>query len=803
MTTPTALTNFYNKHQRYFHFLFFFFIIALIRYFPVIFLHKTFFFGDNYSLQVPDRLFTMQWIKQGILPLWNPNTLSGLNWVGDISQNFFYPFNYFYLFFSPANALFIDVIVHIFIIMLGTYLLIYKLTKNHPGSLLGSMIFATGAAVTGNSNNIVCIQSLAWVPWVIWASYDLNKSWWQVIKTGWFVTILLLAAYPQYLFLALLPALAVSYIGAQPATKNSAQNLRKTKSKALTKSQIQIFGLLFKWLIVGVYAFCLGAITLLPFAANLAGSTRTIQSASQSASGSLKLPELVKMVIPHAFDAPVWGIKWGPVWSGFPTALPYITALGLLIVILNLKKLWRTQKATRYLMAALLISFVMALGKSIPHYTWIIDHIPFLTMIRYPSMWLITTHLLAVILLAYCFPLIKLSRRLVLSLSAFATLGLVVSLALLAASFYRPETLWQFINAITANRLALSHFHTLAKDILIFKMISMSTIMVCSTTMLGLFFIYRQKTWFFVGIAALEALLATQTIVMLAPSHIYPSSTNWQPEIAQVLKNSQYRVITRNNNKPYTDYGTYWEAYVIRRPFSDSFIDSNEIQNATFLNHMRDGLTPDWHEVAGVKNLLGYTTLMPRDYSQIWSSQKNEAWINYLPYIEIDNPLLKEWSVKYFIVDRWFEVKEDYGKLKKVYSRDNVDVYELPEALPRFRFEDNSPVDLANFIETPNQIKLTITNNQHQSLVIADRFDPGWQAKINGQKVSVENYNGMRRINLMPGQNQIEIYFWPIEFSWGIIISVVTITATLALIIYSRFTWKFPTDRLAWRSAPN
>ena len=73
-----------------FQFWIFFLFFIIIRFYPFLF-GKTLVFGDNYSLMVPGKIFTAQWLKQGVLPLWNPHIFSGLPWIADINQSVLYP----------------------------------------------------------------------------------------------------------------------------------------------------------------------------------------------------------------------------------------------------------------------------------------------------------------------------------------------------------------------------------------------------------------------------------------------------------------------------------------------------------------------------------------------------------------------------------------------------------------------------------------------------------------------------------------------------------------------------------------
>ncbi|MBU0576492.1 YfhO family protein, partial [Patescibacteria group bacterium] len=254
-----------------------------------------------------------------------------------------------------------------------------------------------------------------------------------------------------------------------------------------------------------------------------------------------------------------------------------------------------------------------------------------------------------------------------------------------------------------------------------------------------------------------------------------------------VTDGNNSRILTRNSNTAYTDYGSYWEAMIVRRPFSDSFVDSEELQQFSHVQHLRDGLTPNWNMVYGVPVVHGYTALLPQDYAHLWQTSVNPR-INFIDRIEPDNDLLKQWAVKYYLVDAWFDIQEDLTRYPLVAEYKNWSLYELP-TLTRFRFGDATSAELKDFNETPNQISFLVDNQTNQSqLIMADRYDVNWLAKVNGEKVEIENYQDMRMIEIQPGKNEVRFYYYPRLFYLGLVISGLTLLGSLmSLLISKRF----------------
>ncbi len=101
----------------------------------MIILGRTLFFGDNFSLLVPGKLFTAQWLSQGTIPLWNPYIFSGISWIGDISQSIFYPSTLLFWALPAGSALTWTVIFQLGIALMGMYGLAYTWTKHQWASV--------------------------------------------------------------------------------------------------------------------------------------------------------------------------------------------------------------------------------------------------------------------------------------------------------------------------------------------------------------------------------------------------------------------------------------------------------------------------------------------------------------------------------------------------------------------------------------------------------------------------------------------------------------------------------------------
>ncbi|OGJ37589.1 MAG: hypothetical protein A2383_01050 [Candidatus Pacebacteria bacterium RIFOXYB1_FULL_39_46] len=746
-----------------FQFWLLFILIILLRFWPF-FQGKTLVFGDNYSLLVPVRLFTADWLKQGVLPLWNPLNFAGIPWLGDINP--LYPGIWSFVIFPPALALNLTVIGHLLISYAGMYLLAKAWLKKHAWAIISAVFWMLSTQITGSINNLATLQSIVWLPWLSYFGLQVVR---QPRARWWFALVVLLqflGGYPQHILYGV--SLAVLF------------------SAFINWRQITFKNWLSAWIITALAVFSLSAVAWLPFVDLLVRSTRTLQTSAQASVGSLHPVMFIKFILPYFFDNASAGMKWGPVWSGQLNAGIYMTWLGWLAVGSSLfnKNIRKNilKKEVWFFAVLTLITLVISLGQYLPGFMFLQNALPFLRVARYPSMMMILTNIILALWTARAlqnWTLTRVAKKWLLSLG-----GVSLGVGLLGWWITQTdfESLWNAVNSFASFSLSNSPFHTLERDkIIMFEIVK--NIVFNSFFLLASIFVFSKiKRWWapfvLVFIISLDLIFNTHGQFFFAPNKIYDTQSsfvqNLRSQTAITHSGFEQRLLTRNFNVPYTDFGSYWEALVVRAPFSDSFVDERELQEFNHVQALRDGQTPNWNIVYGLPTISGYTTLLPHDYAAIWNKD-GEPSINFITMVDPADSLLDDWAVKYYLVDTWFKIDEDLSQFPLVAKFDRWEILERKYAKKRIRFGDDSAAELIEFQENPNSMSFSLENSDHQStLIIADRFDPDWQAKINGSPVKIENHQGMRRISLTSGVNQIELRYWPKWFYLGLGITLMS-----------------------------
>lgn len=816
-------------------------ILLLIRFWPL-FVGRTLLFGDNYSLMVPGKLFIAEWLRQGILPLWNPYALGGLSLVGDINQSLWYPSTLLFVWFSPATALNLIVLSHELIAFLGMFGLSWHwlqtgIARSGVGSIdaaqsaagvrsarkstaksssflisdewihfwlacLAGVLWMFSPQVSGAINNIATIQSIVWLPAILWTGLWLQtartwrQSWLRIGLVAGLLTLQFAGGYPQHVLFSGIAAVGVSLW-------------------RVSRREIWIF--MVRWSLVVLLLFGLSALWWLPFQQALAESTRTLQSSTQAGAGSLHPADLLKMIAPYFFDNPVLGMKWGPQWNSMPNVSLYVGWLPLvmLLVLLFMKKYSRSDLVFA---ATVFGTICFAFGDRLPFLRLLQELSSIFRFSRGPSTILMVTTVLLIVWIVsrlQSFQVLitkqyqgkhstKTQRMLpqlwlqllswLISRASILWAGLFILMAGLFMVIWRyPTWWWQMLLRLSNGVIAESPFHTQAKDHIIGMSITGNLAVNAGVLWLA-WQMLRRKWWpGLVVVMALELLINTHGLFFFAPAKVYPTVQQLQQGeayrlLSQVPPND--RALIRNYNAPYTDFGAYWEALAVRPPFSDSYVDAQEMREYQKLQRLAVGLTPAWNVPVGVQSLTGYTTLLPTALNKTFGNQHQVA-INNLPPIPLTHPGLAQWGVGYYLVDSAFQVTEDLSQLKLIEQRDNWRLYAFPTQPSRFQWLDGTRVSVENLQEIPNKLSFEVQVPASQSaLVVADRFESGWIATVNGVETEIDEHDGRRKIAVVGGRQQVMMRYQPCSLRRGSVLTIASIVIWFVGYLWLQFRRK-------------
>jgi len=247
-------------------------------------------------------------------------------------------------------------------------------------------------------------------------------------------------------------------------------------------------------------------------------------------------------------------------------------------------------------------------------------------------------------------------------------------------------------------------------------------------------------------------------------------------------------------------------------------------------------LPPNTWGYYGLESIEGYDPLYSQDYARFFhvvnGKVSTDAVSRYALLERINKKFLDALNVKYVLAVNPKPGESDSGTLyeikqstfKEVYRNGRVSVWENPEVLSRAYFIDRliaSPTKKTTFEiihsddfdprteavltekidpfttgeskvisidEKNNKVRLAVSSEKGGFLVLADSFDPGWKAKINGQKTAIYQVNGaLMGISVPSGESEIVFSYLPDSFITGAVISLLSLVFLPVLLIFSRW----------------
>jgi len=195
-------------------------------------------------------------------------------------------------------------------------------------------------------------------------------------------------------------------------------------------------------------------------------------------------------------------------------------------------------------------------------------------------------------------------------------------------------------------------------------------------------------------------------------------------------------------------------------------------------------LFPNRLMLLGLHTVRGYDVLVLSDYSNyIYKMQNLVGEETENAMLEIYNPAdmnrehLSCLNVRYF-AHRGKLVAPDFEQVFQgdpniyIYTDYFPRAYVLPENLviPKKLHKDSQAQIM---IDTPNELIVEVDLKEPGWLVVTDNFYPGWKAEADGKPLQIEKILGtFRGIFLEPGSYKIRMYYYPIAFKQGLVISL-------------------------------
>lgn len=227
------------------------------------------------------------------LPLWNPNTFAGSPFLADVQAGVFYPPNWILMPFDPKWQMGAFLFFHAAWGGLGLHALLRRLGIGAPIAALAGCAFALNGYFFQSFGLPTFLASASWVPWTLAAMLDLRQrpDAHSAAMLGICGALLFLAGQPQT---AVHAAYACAIVFA------SVGFLRARKIRSISAA-----------VAAACIAIVLSAVQLLPTAELASASARADLPYSTVVSGSFHPVEIIRFAVDGFFGSPVTEDSWG------------------------------------------------------------------------------------------------------------------------------------------------------------------------------------------------------------------------------------------------------------------------------------------------------------------------------------------------------------------------------------------------------------------------------------------------------------------------------------------------------------
>ncbi len=181
-------------------------LLVTLFYWKVIFGNSIFVFVDASRFFYPLWKWGGEVLKQGWIPLWNPDAQFGTPYFADPQMAYAYPpVPFFYLLFSPLAAFAALTILHHFWALFGFWVFARHQGFSAKASFLGSFVFGFSLHVVCSSWTPVALMTISWIPWIFFAVekvYRGEKNGFLFLSIAWAMQFA--AGYPVLTYLTTL-----------------------------------------------------------------------------------------------------------------------------------------------------------------------------------------------------------------------------------------------------------------------------------------------------------------------------------------------------------------------------------------------------------------------------------------------------------------------------------------------------------------------------------------------------------------------------------------------------------------------
>jgi len=734
----------------------------------------------------PWKFFSIDLLKKGVIPLWNPYNFSGTPHLAAIQSGTFYPINILF-FIMPFNlAWTIYIILQPVLAGIFTYLFLKELKLGDKSAIYGGLIFSFSAflVVWMQYGNI--IHAILWLPIVMWLGLrNLRDP--SIIKSillSFLLSFSIFAGHFQvsiYLYGFSFAFLLFAILVVQK--KNTLKNV--------------VF-------LISIYAFSLviSAIQLLPSIEIFINSSRSNYAYERLVEFLIPTYHLVGILFPDFFGNPVSRNYY--LTGTYIERASYIGIVPIFFIIFSL-----FTKKSRYIWFFLLSAvavFFITYDSFITKFLYSI-YIPPVIATSVPTrIMFVMAFSLSVVAAFGLESFEKIKNKIIYLRTAGVVLLIVLSV-----------WLYVYLSPNLFGLFTLENLSIAKRNMIIPSLVLLGGI--------GVGFIYTYKDKFFLKKYSLYISRLFFVFILLITifdlNFFFQKFSPFAPQDFVYPKNSALQYIKENQNNFRTwGYGsanfkaniqTYeqiystdgYDPFYIRRygelmaSTENGIVPDNIMRANAHLAHGfgEDNLTDNIYRQR-IMNLLGVKYILHKkdndnhafdktfdvaSYDLVWYGNSLQIYQN------------KRALSRAFIVNDYEVIQNDNEIVERLYE-DDFDISKkiILEKEPGIEVivgKNNSKIDIKNYGE--NEIIINVKTGSNSLLFLSDAYFPEWNAYIDGEKTEILRADyAFRAVGVPSGEHEVIFKYEPRSFEIGKAISIISIIFALSIIILVRYRHK-------------
>jgi hypothetical protein len=724
-------------------------VAVLCIFFPWLFLHKVFYWGDIGLFFLPLNHFLKDNLDRGVLPLWNPYLFCGAPFVGNPQVSLLYPSTLLLSLFPAAQAIMISEVAHIFAAGLFFWLFARRgsLKLSFAPAIFSSLTYMLCGYFVAKGQFPNMLAALTFVPLILYQTELLVKE--PTVRRSFLfgvcLALQLLAAHTQItvftIYLVVPYALFVHF-----GTSNRSPILR-------------VFGM---GLLGGVVGCALSCAYWLPVAQLIHSSSR--QELTLNIANRFYLPqnELGNFVLPVLFGTPMRGNfhAHGNYWEtdNYVGIVPFLFALFFIIrTVLKPKTILADLSQVQFWSVLFIVSVWLSLGTWGTLYRIAFDVLPALNAFHDPARLMLGANI---------------------AIALFAGAGM----QLLTVKLLRRQVI-----ALTCLVLVLSTVDLGYHDIGLYPVAPLSHVEGMAD-------------------APIPSQLSQRLSQAGAGRVLMPDSQrSWQS--FTTYKSFEARDPLFLNEWPDTISPCLGMTYNIRetagydpeyRKDSEELV-SFALQTIAPLAHYPDQPAPVIPEnMSGYLGLLGVQYLVTYRVGDIktpgltpilhsvWERHKRRVIVYQNENYHSRGALYTAWTGA---ESQDFAIQAMQHRL---YYAPGIDSFFSPavEDLPSSANQKLTPPQAVAFTnDTPDYVTVSTPPVSRPSLVVlADTMHPGWTVLVDGKPARILRANGDQKAvflpqEAMPMSHTVEFRYLPEDFAFGLYVSLATLSIIVGLLI--------------------